>query len=99
MTHPIRNARLLLLPLAAFSFAAVFETSAADLDGRLPKAITRPVDFVADVKPLLERSCVQCHSGEKPKGKFSVESRDGILKGGESKEASIVPGGSGSSAL
>lgn len=99
MIHPMRSARFLFTSMAAFSLAAVFQTSAADLDARLPKAITRPVDFVAEVKPLLERSCAQCHSGEKPKGKFSVESREGILKGGESKEASIAPGRSGSSAL
>ncbi|HUS37400.1 MAG TPA: ankyrin repeat domain-containing protein [Verrucomicrobiae bacterium] len=99
MTHRIRNARLLLLQVAAFSLATAFETSGADLNARLPKAGTRPVDFAAEVKPLLERSCAQCHSGEKPKGKFSVETREGILKGGESKEVSIVPGRSGSSAL
>src|SRR6185503_15512877 len=59
----------------------------------------RAVSFATDVKPLLERSCAQCHSGEKPKGRFSVESREAIIKGGESKEAAIVPSQSGSSPL
>jgi ankyrin repeat protein len=57
------------------------------------------VNFATEVKPILERSCAQCHSGEKPKSKFSVESREAILKGGESKEAAILPGQSGRSPL
>src|SRR5687768_6918100 len=101
MTSQHSNVNSWLLPLAAVAFCAsgVFEVSAADLDSRLPKAASREISFTTEVKPILERSCAQCHSGEKPKGKFSVESREGILKGGESKEASILPGRSGSSAL
>src|SRR5262249_25536722 len=37
----------------------------------LPKSV-RAVDFARQVKPLLERSCVGCHSGEKPRGLFRV---------------------------
>ena len=50
------------------------------------------IDFAREIKPMLERSCVQCHSGEKAKGGLRVESRDALLKGGESKEAAIIPG-------
>src|SRR5262249_53586402 len=28
------------------------------------------IEFVQQVKPLLERSCVACHTGEKPRGLF-----------------------------
>src|SRR5262249_16560086 len=49
------------------------------------------VDFAGQLKPVLERSCVGCHSGEKPRGLFRVDSRDGILRGGASG-AAIVPG-------
>src|SRR5262249_23327596 len=31
------------------------------------------VDFVRQIKPLLERSCVTCHSGEKARGLFRVD--------------------------
>lgn len=93
------NSRFLLLPWAAFCLPAAFEARAADLDIRLPKPAAREVSFVTDVKPILERSCAQCHSGEKPKGKLSVENRDALLKGGDSKEAPIVVGKSGSSLL
>ena len=44
------------------------------------------------IKPLLERSCAGCHSGEKPRGLFRIDGRDAILKGGASGEAAIVPG-------
>src|ERR1051325_2725299 len=99
MIYRIPTARVLLLPMAAFCLANVFEAAAADLDARLPKAVSREVNFATEVKPILERSCAQCHSGEKPKGKFSVETREGILKGGDSKEAAIIPGESGKSLL
>jgi mono/diheme cytochrome c family protein len=59
----------------------------------------RKVDFTRQIKPLLERSCVACHSGEKPRGLFRVDVRDAILKGGGSGEAAIVPGYSEKSPL
>jgi len=39
------------------------------------------IDFAHQIKPLLERSCAACHSGEKPRGLFRIDSRDAILKG------------------
>jgi mono/diheme cytochrome c family protein len=57
------------------------------------------VDFAQQIKPLLERSCVACHSGEKPRGLFRIDGRDAILKGGASGEAAIVPGHSEKSPL
>src|SRR5262249_11910895 len=56
-------------------------------------------DFAQQVKPLLERSCVACHGGEKPCGRFRVEGRDALLQGGESGAAAIVPGHSEKSRL
>jgi len=53
---------------------------------------TQKVDFARQVKPLLERSCVSCHGGVKPRSLFRVDSRDAILKGGASGAAAIVPG-------
>ena|GEM_PF-543493 len=59
----------------------------------------RKIEFAKQIKPLLERSCVGCHSGEKPRSLFRVDSRDAILKGGASGEAAIVPGHSDESPL
>lgn len=57
-----------------------------------PPASTQRVDFSQQIKPLLERSCVACHSGERPRGFFRVDLREGLLKGGESGAAAVVPG-------
>ena len=57
------------------------------------------IDFAQQIKPLLERSCAACHSGEKPRGLFRMVGRDAILKGGASGQAAIVPGHSEKSPL
>ncbi len=53
----------------------------------------------AQIKPLLERSCVACHSGDRPRGLFRIDGRDALLKGGASGEAAVVPGHSEKSPL
>lgn len=57
--------------------------SAADVDvSKLPPAAKKAgVTFEADIKPFFEKSCVKCHSGEKPKGKFRADTKENILKG------------------
>jgi ankyrin repeat protein len=68
----------------------------------LPAPTPKPepkIDFERQIKPLLERSCAGCHSGEKPRGLFRVDGRDAILKGGASGEAAIVAGHSETSPL
>jgi hypothetical protein len=57
------------------------------------------IDFAQQIRPLLERSCVACHSGDKPRGLFRVDARDAIVRGGASGEAAIVPGHSEKSPL
>jgi ankyrin repeat protein/mono/diheme cytochrome c family protein len=51
-----------------------------------------PVEFTRDIQPLLERSCVACHSGERAKGGFQVTDRTSLLKGGNRGEPVVVPG-------
>jgi hypothetical protein len=65
---------------------------------QMPKDMQK-IDFAQQIKPLLERSCVACHSGEKPRGLFRINDRDAILKGGASGAAAIVPGHSEKSPL
>ena len=50
------------------------------------------VEFARDIQPLLERSCVACHSGERPKGGFAMSDRASLLKGGNRGEPVVVPG-------
>src|SRR5437660_8304409 len=57
----------------------------------LPAPASRKVDFVKEIKPIFEASCIKCHGRGRTKGDLSIESRDTLLKGGESGPA-IVPG-------
>jgi len=40
------------------------------------------VDFARDIQPILQKSCVECHGPEKPKGKLRLDTKEGALKGG-----------------
>ena len=76
---------LLLIPAAAFA-------------AQLPPSADRPVDFVKDIQPLLESSCVKCHAKGKDRGGLSIETHEGLLKGGDTG-AAIVPGNSAKSLM
>jgi ankyrin repeat protein/mono/diheme cytochrome c family protein len=97
---------------AATSWAVLALTQVAPVGPASGKpAIARPtppvrtprneqkIDFARQIKPLLERSCAACHSGEKPRGLFRIDGRDAMLEGGASGEAAIVPGHSEKSPL
>ena len=47
--------------------------------------------FERNIRPVLAGTCFKCHGGERTAGKFRVDSRDALLKGGASG-AAIVPG-------
>src|SRR4051794_9662090 len=54
--------------------------------------------FLERVKPLLESRCVGCHGAEKVKGGLRLDSREAVLKGGETG-AGVVPGRPGESLI
>ena len=65
----------------------------------LPLAAQGPaVDFARDVKPILQVSCVRCHARGNDKGGFSIETRESMLRGGDTGPA-VVPGQSADSLL
>ena len=47
--------------------------------------------FETKVRPILVANCQKCHSGKEPKGDLSLDSRGGLLAGGESGDV-VVPG-------
>jgi hypothetical protein len=47
--------------------------------------------FEKKIRPILAERCYKCHSGDKVKAELYLDSRDGLLKGGESGPA-VVPG-------
>jgi hypothetical protein len=57
------------------------------------------MEYSRDIRPLLERSCVPCHSGERPKGGYRLDRRESLLGGGNRGESVAIPGHSGESLL
>ncbi len=66
---------------------------------KLPPSASKKIDFAKEIKPIFDKSCVDCHGPEKQKGKYRLDTREAALKGGKSKEAAIVPGHSDQSPL
>jgi hypothetical protein len=82
-----------LQPRIRVCFAAVFAILGAF--GSAPAA----VDFVRDVRPVLEKHCFTCHGTEKQKGGLRLDVKSAAFKGGEDHGPSIVPGNPSASPL
>jgi len=83
-----------LLKLLFIAICAMVTTSAgADTDDGT-------AFFESRIRPVLVKSCYKCHSSQSqlPKGGLRVDSREALLRGGESGPA-IVPGKPGDSLL
>ncbi|MFM7244557.1 MAG: DUF1549 domain-containing protein [Planctomycetaceae bacterium] len=50
------------------------------------------LDFAHEVVPLLKRHCGECHIGDARQGGFSMNTREDLLKGGDSGVPGLVPG-------
>jgi uncharacterized protein DUF1549/uncharacterized protein DUF1553/cytochrome c len=57
-----------------------------------------PLDFAHDIAPILRQHCGQCHTGDKKKGGYSMNTRAALIAGGESG-AGVVAGKSDQSEL
>jgi mono/diheme cytochrome c family protein len=73
---------------AALSAACAASAMAADLS-KLPAAATA-FDFHKDIRPVIEANCVGCHGAEKQKGKFRLDTREWLMKGGENGDAVVI---------
>ncbi len=62
-------------------------------------AMTASVDYAREIQPILERSCYDCHGGDRKKGKFSLATRESLLKGGQSGDPVVLPGNGAGSML
>src|SRR5438067_13730454 len=49
------------------------------------------IDFARDIQPILQTTCYECHGPKKTKANLRLDSRAGLLKGGETG-AIINPG-------
>lgn len=58
------------------------------------------VDFMTQVKPLLEGTCVHCHGPEKQEGEYRMDTMEAAFKGGENyPNETIIPGDTNKSAV
>lgn len=80
--------------IASITLGFVAGSAFAELGdaSKVPAASDKRVSFKADIKPVMEASCVQCHSGDRPKSKYVMDTVSNIIKGGSSDEAAIIPG-------
>jgi hypothetical protein len=97
---PLSSARA---PHALLAFAGLVLATTALRAGQAPQPPTAPSAaqamefFEGRIRPLLAANCFACH-GEKATAGLRVDSREGLLRGGESGPA-IVPGDPEKSAL
>lgn len=73
--------------------AAHADTNWVPLQNSVPTirlAQIKKVDYLREVHPLLQEKCGNCHLNGKSKGGLRLDSRDAILKGGESGPAAIA---------
>src|SRR5262249_39151311 len=91
MHHPSR------LPMLACSLVAVWIIASPELAAQPAAQGTVPPEQIAffekNIRPVLVRECYSCHAStaKKIKGKLTLDTREGIRKGGETGPA-VVPG-------
>jgi mono/diheme cytochrome c family protein len=57
---------------------------AANLDlTKLPPAVTRPVDFVKDIEPLLAAHCYKCHGEQRSEADLRWDLKESAMKGSD----------------
>src|SRR5205085_5333085 len=77
--RPDCAASLYCLPLLLF-----FGAGGAAADENAAPTAEQVKFFESSVRPILVQHCQKCHSGDKPKGEMSLESRAGLIAGGVS---------------
>ncbi len=90
--------RWLSIVLAVIGLSsAQAKVSPEDL-AKLPPAAAKPVDFVRDIQPILEKKCLQCHGRGHDKGGFRLDDR-ALLLGESDSGKPVAPGKSRDSYL
>src|SRR6266568_2621300 len=91
MKHVLPFSPVFALALLWFNECVTFAKITPDQAKNLPPPANHKIDFASEIKPIFEASCIKCHGRGRTKGDLSIETRDTLLKGGESGPA-MVPG-------
>ncbi len=103
---PVRFWLSSALLLAAFGLSACIQGQKAADTGDPgfpfgPSAIgVQPLSYVQDIKPILDRDCLSCHSSRDARGNYSVATYADVLNGqtrGDGKSSLVVTGSPGGS--
>ena len=70
--------------------SAARQKPVSDVESRTETA--RTIDFMKDIRPILQRSCIACHAGDAPEANLLLTSRQFLIRGGDSGDPAIVPG-------
>ncbi len=68
---------------------AAWESPRRTVAEPLTKDPLGPVDFDRDIRPILEGSCWNCHGPDRHRSGLRLDSRDALLKGGDSGPAAV----------
>ena len=103
---PVRFWLSSALLLAAFGLSACIQVQKATDTGDPgfpfgPSAIgIQRLSYAQDIKPILDRDCLSCHSSRSARGSYSVTSYAEVLNGqtiGDAKSSLVVTGSPGGS--
>ena len=104
--HWILDVECWTLPVLRFFAVQLFLSlgclpvfSAEIVTTNLPPAAREKIIFDRDIRPILQNSCLCCHSGEKPRSHFRLDDRASALAGGDNDTNDIVAGDSAHSLL
>jgi mono/diheme cytochrome c family protein len=92
------HGRLIGAAMTAVLIATCWRIAVGD-SAAVPVTPAKQVDFAKDVVPIFQASCISCHANGLAKGGFKLDTRELILKGGDSGDPAIVPGHSDKSPL
>lgn len=88
-----------IVAILASTVSIGVRAAAPDISKLPPAAKKEGLTFDKDIKPMIEKSCMNCHGPEKPKSKYRLDNRDDAIKGGKSGDAAVIPGKSEKSPL
>ena len=70
--------------------AALYAKITPEQVAQLPPPATHQIDFTKEIKPIFENSCLNCHGRGRDKGSLKLDTRETLLKGGDSGPAIVV---------
>ncbi|HEY1173878.1 MAG TPA: DUF1549 domain-containing protein [Verrucomicrobiae bacterium] len=64
-----------------------------------PLVAAEKIDFVRDIQPIFQQSCLKCHGPETHKSNYRLDAKASALHGGDYHAPNIIPGKSSESPL